>query len=249
MKRKYDVRKVSVVKGPDFLEDYYKEFPENMIGLWVKYGQGASKENPNLRKLLCSSCLEASECYREKEIIIAMKRSYQVENLTNGEYYDWDRISCGNPSCWGQKERYFKVSKKSRSTNTFNGEQFMFSQFKVQENKTEERVSHFYLNLRLKDHRKWRYEAIGYQSKMQPFFFPNLVDTFHRDSGCFLFVCLHQYQRASSNFKYPTVWKFEHFRENREIKKFPDSVKDLDEDHFPLARSFLGTGLFCLHTI
>ena len=243
-KRKYDVRKLGVVKGPKFLEDYYKAFPENIQGQWVKFGQGTSKENPNVRKLLCRSCLEASEGYRDKEVILEMKRSYQVKNFTNGEYYEWDRISCRNPSCWGPSERYFKVSLKSRSTatGTFRGEQYMFSQFKVQENHTEERVSHFYLNLSLKNHRTWAYEAIGYQSKMQPFFFPNLVDPCYRDSGCFLFVSLHQYARESSNFKYPAVWRFEHFRENREIKKFPDSVMDLDNDHFPLARSFLGTG-------
>ena len=241
-KRKYDVRKIKVVKGPNFLEDYYKPFPENIVGLWVKYGQGASIENPNLKKLLCCSCLEASERYRDKEMILQMKRSYQVENFTNGEYYDWDRIGCGNPNCWGPKERCFKVSKKS--TNTVHGEQFMFSQFKVQENQTEERVSHFYVNLQLKDRSKWTYEAIGYQSKMKPFFFPNLVDSCHRDSGCFYFVSLHQYQRTNPNYKYPVVWKFEHFRENKEIRKFPDSVADLDSDHFPLARSFLGTTLY-----
>ena len=74
---------------------------------------------------------------------------------------------------------------------------------------------------------------------MQEFFFPNLVDSSLKNTECYLYVTLKHYPYQKENFKYPAVWKIEHFRKNIEIRDFPVSVRDLDEYHYPLARSFL----------
>lgn len=70
--RKYHVKKV-VHKGSEFLEDRYKPLTEDLIGLWVKYGQGITHENPAVTSLKCESCLRASKYYKEKEEIIDLK--------------------------------------------------------------------------------------------------------------------------------------------------------------------------------
>ena len=115
----------------------------------------------------------------------------------------------------------------------------MFSQFKVDENRTEEKMSRFYINLQLRNSSSWFYEALSYQPRMQEFFFPNLVDLPARKSECYLFVTLNHYSYKNGNKKYPVVWTFEHFRKNIEVIQFPKSIKDLDENHFPLARTYL----------
>ena len=235
-RNKYDVKKLKVVKGSEFLEDYYQAHPENLDGLWVKYGQG-KEENPTVRKILCASCHEASVNYQEKEDILQMKRCYQVENFTQrGIYYDWDKISCKDPSCWGPKERCLKVSKKIRPND---GLQYMFSQFKIYDNRSEECVDRVYFNLQLKDSDNWFYEGIGSQSRIGQFFFPNLVDSCNQEPGNFFFVSTRQYEKSSKNFKFPLVWKVEHFKKNKQVEKFPASVHDLDKDHYQVARTFV----------
>lgn len=123
---------------------------------------------------------------------------------------------------------------RNTSTNLY-----LFSQFKVFDNWTEERTSRFYVKLCLKDATKWTYNAITYQERMQEFFFPNLVDLSLKNVPCYLFVTLEQNPCMNERFKYPAVWKFEHFRKNNAINKFPESVQELEENHFPFARSFL----------
>ena len=236
--RKYNVKKEKVVKGELFLEDTYKPFPENLDGLWVKYGQG-SQENPSTQKILCNSCSEAIQIYREKENILEMKRSYQVKNITNSKVlYDWDRINCKDPSCWGPKERYLKVAKKEGFKKK-DSLQYMFAQYKVYGNGAEECVDRVYLNLQLKSERRWNYEGIGEQRRVRQFFFPNLFDSYYREQEHFTFVTTRQYERTSSGFKFPLVWQVEHFMKNKNIQKFPLTVKDLDQDHHPVAKSFL----------
>ena len=72
-KRKYHVQKEEVHKGSEFLEDRYKPLTENIIGIWVKYGQGIKNENPAAKELKCKSCLASSKYYREKEEIIDLR--------------------------------------------------------------------------------------------------------------------------------------------------------------------------------
>ena len=245
MKRKYDVKKQKVVRGSDFLEDTYNANPENLCGLWVKYGQGKI-QNPSVEKVLCESCQDATLHYREKESILKMKRSYQVENFTEPrQLYEWDRVGCKGESCWGPKERYFKVSRKNRKTYNEDGFQYMLSQFIVHDGGNEECVDRVYLNVQLKNSRKWIYEGIGSQRRIRQFFFPNLVD---KEQEHFVYVSCRQFERSTDNFKYPIVWKIEHFKKNKEVLRFPSSVKDLDDDHHPASRTFMelypgGSGL------
>lgn len=68
--KKYRVSKLKVVKGSQFLEDWYKPFSEDIVGIWAKYGHGYNHENPAVKKLKCDSCLQASQQYKEKEEIL-----------------------------------------------------------------------------------------------------------------------------------------------------------------------------------
>lgn len=71
--RKYFVKKLKVYKGCQFLEDWYRPFNEDIVGIWSKYGLGFTHENPAMVKFKCNSCIQAAQCYQEKIETIKMK--------------------------------------------------------------------------------------------------------------------------------------------------------------------------------
>ena len=116
---------------------------------------------------------------------------------------------------------------------------FLFSQYKVFENGTEERTSRFYVRLRLINSERWIYEGINYQQSMKGFGFLKLINSALKDCECFLYVTLSHYPSHSSGCKYPSVWKFDYYQKNQNVAKFPESIRDLDQHHFPISRTFI----------
>lgn len=116
---------------------------------------------------------------------------------------------------------------------------FLFSHYKVFPQWNEERTSRYYIKLILKDSSRWFYESILFQERMHEFFFPNLVESSFKNRPCYLFVTLRHYSSQNDGYKFPAVWKIDHFLKNNDVTVFPASLKELDENHFPLARSFL----------
>ena len=76
-KKKYYVEKIKV-RGPNFIEHRYNPSTEDITGIWVKYGQGYSNDNPAVKMLKCESCLKAEQYYRRKEQILNMRYELQI---------------------------------------------------------------------------------------------------------------------------------------------------------------------------
>ena len=237
--KRFNVSK-NVFVGDNYIEDRYTSHPETFIGCWSLHGNDFDPRNPSFKVIFCEACIQKAHEKKRREVLLGKERSYQVVNFTNPLIkYDWSGYQgCENENCWGRKERYIKVLRHWVNRQHFVGYQYSFANYKVGDI-SDECTDRFYFNLQ-KTGKPNFHEAITSQTtKSPPFFFPNIIDSSHRNSQHYLHIQQEDHIKSSPGYLYPSTLKIDHYRRNDEKVEFPSVADDLARYHKPAASSII----------
>ena len=212
----------------------YKKYTENWVGKWAKIGS-TPVDNPAVRKLLCEICfLNMTE----------QKHYYCIDGepeLT--QKYGWSGFQCSNDACWGSYELYFHIKRKWRQQTDFSGYEYMFTNNKIMRGGNhEECLDRTRIKMRPGNSKGTFYEGLGFvitKSTGTPCFgYPKLIDKGTNKASYIMHATCHQTSQNNENL-YSQTMVLEHFQEAEASRGVPKSHKELSDEHYPVALTYI----------
>ena len=213
----------------------YKKYTENWVGKWAKIGIKPI-DNPAVQKLLCETCI----CVNMAE----QKHYYWIAGEPElSEKYDWSGFQCTNDTCWGNYELFFQIRRKWRQQTEFSGYEYMFTNQKIMRSgNNEECLDRTRIKMRPGNSKGTFYEGLGFvitKSTGTPCFgYPKLIDKGTNKASYIMHATCHQTSQNNENL-YSQTMVLEHFQEAEASRGVPKSHKELSDEHYPVALTYI----------